>query len=38
MGMTLLFLQYIVYIWNKIDALKKGNFEEQVVRVASKIN
>jgi TRAP-type C4-dicarboxylate transport system permease small subunit len=27
LGMSLLFLQYIVYIWRKIDALKKGKYE-----------
>ena len=27
LGMSLLFLQYIVYIYKKIDALKKGKYE-----------
>jgi C4-dicarboxylate transporter DctQ subunit len=30
LGMTLLFLQYIVYIRNKIIAVKKGEFDERV--------
>jgi TRAP-type C4-dicarboxylate transport system permease small subunit len=31
LGMTLLFLQYIVYIWRKIDQLQKGTIEEKVL-------
>jgi TRAP-type C4-dicarboxylate transport system permease small subunit len=31
LGMSLLFLQYIVYIWRKIDALKKGKLETAVL-------
>jgi len=27
LGMSLLFLQYIVYIFKKIDALRKGKYE-----------
>lgn len=34
LGMTLLFLQYIVYICNKINALRKGNLEDQLVNSA----
>jgi TRAP-type C4-dicarboxylate transport system permease small subunit len=30
LGMTLLFLQYLVYIWKKIDALRKGQIEDHV--------
>ena len=29
LGMTLLFFQYILYIRNKISALKKGEFDEE---------
>jgi TRAP-type C4-dicarboxylate transport system permease small subunit len=31
LGMTLLFLQYIVYIWRKIERLRKGDLEEKVL-------
>lgn len=31
LGMTLLFLQYIVYIGRKIEALRKGTLEEKVI-------
>jgi TRAP-type C4-dicarboxylate transport system permease small subunit len=31
LGMTLMFLQYIVYIWRKIEALKKGELKTVVV-------
>ena len=31
LGMTLLFLQYIVYIWRKIERLRQGDIEEQAV-------
>jgi C4-dicarboxylate transporter DctQ subunit len=31
LGMSLLFLQYIVYIWRKIEALKKGEIETVVM-------
>ena len=30
LGMTLLFLQYIVYIWRKIQRLRQGELEEQI--------
>lgn len=32
LGMTLLFLQYIVYIWRKIEALKQGDIGDKTVR------
>jgi len=31
LGMTLLFLQYIVYIWRKIDRLRSGDIEETAI-------
>jgi len=31
LGMTLLFLQYIVYIWRKIEQLRKGDLKEKVL-------
>jgi TRAP-type C4-dicarboxylate transport system permease small subunit len=31
LGMSLLFLQYIVYIWRKIQALKKGEIDPAVL-------
>ena len=31
LGMTLLFLQYIVYIWRKIERLQKGDLEANVL-------
>jgi TRAP-type C4-dicarboxylate transport system permease small subunit len=31
LGMSLLFLQYIVYIWRKIEALKKGEIKTVVL-------
>jgi TRAP-type C4-dicarboxylate transport system permease small subunit len=31
LGMSLLFLQYIVYIWRKVEALKKGEIETVVL-------
>ena len=30
LGMTLLFLQYILYIRNKITALRRGEYKEEV--------
>jgi len=32
LGMTLLFLQYIVYIWRKIERLRQGEIEEPASR------
>ncbi len=31
LGMTLLFLQYIVYIWRKIERLRQGDIDAQAV-------
>ena len=31
LGMTLLFLQYIVYIWRKIERLRQGEIDEKAL-------
>jgi TRAP-type C4-dicarboxylate transport system permease small subunit len=31
LGMTLLFMQYIVFIWRKIKHLREGEIEEKII-------